>query len=159
MRSVVPRAPPLERSREQTRAPIADTLLSDDELLAYIAHMKSVERRSAQRVSVAVPIRQFVEGQAHPCLASNLSISGVYIERPITSFVRHSNRVELEIGLPDGDAAPLSVHAEIVYDHFDALLHGSALRFTRMSARDAARLSAFLERGKRGPEPSNAQAA
>jgi c-di-GMP-binding flagellar brake protein YcgR len=121
--------------------------------------MKIVERRSAQRVSVSVPIHQFVEGQTHRCLASNLSLSGVYIERPIASFVRHSTAVELEIPLPDGETVPLRTAAEIVYDCFDAALHGSALRFTEMSGRDRARLSAFLERGERGPDPSNAQAA
>jgi len=121
--------------------------------------MKIVERRSAQRISVSVAIQQYVEGQTHRCRASNLSLSGVYIERPITSFVRHSTAVELEIPLPDGESAPMRTEAEIVYDCFDAALHGSALRFTNMSAHDRARLSAFLERGERGPDPSKAQAA
>ena len=127
-------------------------------MLAYIAYMKSVDRRSATRVAVSVPIQQHVEGQTHRCRASNLSLSGVYIERPIESFVRHSTAVELELSLPDGDATPLRARAEIIYDCFDALLHGSALKFTAMSATDRNRLVAFLNRGA-GGDPSRARAA
>jgi c-di-GMP-binding flagellar brake protein YcgR len=121
--------------------------------------MKSVERRSAARIAVAMQIEQHVEGQTHRCVASDLSLSGVYIERPIAPFVRHSAAVELALSLPDGDSSPVRVDAEIVYDCFDAVLHGSAMRFIAMSARDRARLCAFLERGTRGPDSSNVQAA
>jgi hypothetical protein len=137
----------------------ADAFLAVGRALAYIAHMKIVERRSAARVAVSVEIAQYVEGQTHRCLASNLSLSGVYIERPISSFVRHSTAVELRLSLPDGEGAPVCAQAEIVYDCFDLALHGSALRFTAMSARDRARLSAFVERGRGGPDSSSAHAA
>jgi hypothetical protein len=106
--------------------------------------MQSIERRSAPRFPVSVHIAQHVEGQTHRCVASNLSASGLYMERPIGSFVRHSADVELEIPLPDG-AAPLRTHAEIVYDCFDARFHGTAVRFTQMSVRDRERLQAFLD--------------
>jgi hypothetical protein len=112
--------------------------------VAYIAHMKNVERRAAPRVSVAVEVEQHVEGQTHRCFASNLSLSGLYMERPITSFVRHSADVEVEIPIPDG-GEPVWASAEIVYDCFSALAHGSALRFKSMSPRDRARLLAFLQ--------------
>lgn len=121
--------------------------------------MKNAERRSAARVAVSVHTEQHVEGQTHRCLASNLSLSGVYIERPIAPFVRHSTAVELALSLPDGQASPLKAYAEIVYDCFDAVSHGSALRFTEMSAGDRARLTAFIERGTRGPSPERAYAA
>jgi hypothetical protein len=112
-------------------------------VLPYIAYMKTLERRRAPRVPVSVYIQQHVEGQTHRCLASNLSLSGLYMERPISSFVRHSAEIELEIPLPDG-AEPVRTTAEIVYDCFNALFHGSAVRFKRMSARDTARLCAFI---------------
>jgi hypothetical protein len=133
--------------------------LSSQQGFAYIAHMKRVERRGAMRIAVSVLTQQHVEGQSHCCVASNLSLSGVFIHRPIASFVRHSTTVELELSLPDGAGTPLRVHAEIVYDCFDAELHGSALRFVEMSAQDRARLTAFLERGSGGTDPSRAQAA
>jgi PilZ domain len=106
--------------------------------------MKNLERRGAPRVAVAVAVQQRVEGQTHRCMASNLSVSGLYMERPISSFVRHSAEVEVEIPIPDG-GEPLWASAEIVYDCFSALLHGSALRFKAMSPRDRARLSAYLQ--------------
>ncbi len=94
-------------------------------------------------MAVTVAVQQHVEGQTHRCLASNLSTSGVFIERPLSSFVRHSADVEVEIPIPDG-GEPLWASAEIVYDCFSALFHGSALRFKAMSPRDRARLTAFL---------------
>ncbi len=112
--------------------------------------MNRFERRSAPRVPVAVAVQQRVEGQTHRCYASDLSLSGLYMERPITTFVRHSADVELEIPLPDG-REPLRTEAEIVYDCFDAEVHGTAVRFKALSAHDRARLSAFLR-----PEPPSA---
>jgi PilZ domain len=106
--------------------------------------MKSIERRSAPRVAVSVSVQQHVEGETHHCTASSLSLSGLYMERPIDSFVRHSAEIELVIPLPDGQAA-LRTRAEIVYDCFRAHFHGTAVRFLELTARDRARLSAFLE--------------
>lgn len=105
--------------------------------------MNSFDRRSAPRVALSVTVQQHVEGQTHCCTATNLSLSGLYMERPITSFVRHSAEVELEIPLPDG-AEPLWARAEIVYDCFRAHFHGSAVRFKQMSMRDRSRLQTFL---------------
>ena len=95
-------------------------------------------------------IQQYVEGQRHRCVASDLSMSGLYMERPITTFVRHSAHVQLEIPIPDG-SEPLRTDAEIVYDCFDAEVHGTAVRFKALSARDRERLSAFF-----APEPPSA---
>lgn len=105
--------------------------------------MNSFDRRSAPRVAVSVTVQQHVEGQTHCCTATSLSLSGLYMERPIASFVRHSAEVQLEIPLPDG-AEPLWARAEIVYDCFRAQFHGSAVRFKQMSVRDRSRLQTFL---------------
>lgn len=92
----------------------------------------------------------------HRCRACNLSASGLYMERPIDTFVRHSAEVELEIALPDG-AEPLRAEAVIVYDCFDAMRHGTAVRFQRMSSEHRARLSAFLADGS-SPRLASARA-
>jgi len=105
--------------------------------------MKSFERRRAPRVPVQVPVQQHAGGETHHGVTSNLSLSGLYMERPIADFVRQRAAVELVIPLPDG-AAPLRAEGEIVYDCFDAGNHGTAVRFTRMSGEDRGRLSAFL---------------
>ncbi len=110
----------------------------------YIAHMStSSERRRAPRVPVSVYLEQHIEGQRHRCFATNLSSTGLYMERPIESFVRHSTDVQLEIPVPD-DEGPLWASAEIVYDCFDSLFHGTAVRFKALSQQDHARLERWL---------------
>lgn len=106
--------------------------------------MTGSDRRRAPRVPVSVYLQQHVEGQTHRCFSSNLSRSGLYMERPIASFVRHSAAIQLEIPLPDGQPEPLWASAEVVYDCFDALFHGTAVRFTGLGSQDQARLDAFL---------------
>lgn len=101
------------------------------------------ERRTAPRIPVAVYLSQHVEGDTHRCFVTDISSGGLYMERPIGSFVRRSARVQLEIPLPD-QGEPIWAAGEIVYDCFDALFHGTAVRFTDMSSHDQARLGAFL---------------
>jgi hypothetical protein len=108
--------------------------------------MHRTERRRSPRIPVSVYLKQHVEGQAHRCFTSDLSSSGLYMERPISSFVRHSANIELEIPLPDGEPEPVWASAEIVYDCFDALFHGTAVRFTNLTSRDRERLEAFVAR-------------
>lgn len=95
---------------------------------------------------VAVYLDQHVEGQSHRCFATNLSTTGVYMERPIASFVRHSADVQLEIPLPDDEGGPVWASAEVVYDCFDALFHGTALRFKTLGKQDSARLERWLQK-------------
>jgi hypothetical protein len=114
--------------------------------------MNEVERRRAPRIPVSVYLEQHVEGQSHRCFTSDLSLTGLYMERPIGSFVRHSARVQLEIPLPDGESEPVWASGEVVYDCFNALFHGTAVRFEAMGDRDRRRLSAFLAKGDSLPE-------
>jgi hypothetical protein len=111
--------------------------------MPYFAYMKD-ERRRAPRIPVSAHLEQHIEGQSHRCFMSDLSLTGLYMERPISSFVRHSTKVQLEIALPDGEGEPLWATAEIVYDCFDSTFHGTAVRFEDMGDRDRRRLSAFL---------------
>jgi hypothetical protein len=106
----------------------------------------NAERRRSPRIPVSVYLQQHVEGQTHRCFTSDLSSTGLYMERPIESFVRHSTSVQLEIPLPDGDPDPVWASAEVVYDCFDALFHGTAVRFTALNRRDKERLDAFVAR-------------
>jgi hypothetical protein len=115
--------------------------------ISYIVAMN--DRRTAPRIPVAVYLSQHVEGDTHRCFVTDISSGGLYMERPIGSFVRRSARVQLEIPLPD-QPEPIWAAGEIVYDCFDALFHGTAVRFTNMSAQDQARLGAFLAGSRRG---------
>jgi hypothetical protein len=102
------------------------------------------ERRRAPRIPVSLYLEQHIEGQSHRCFMSDLSLTGLYMERPISSFVRHSTKVQLEIALPDGESEPVWASAEIVYDCFDSEFHGTAVRFETLAERDRRRLSEFL---------------
>ena len=121
--------------------------------------MKRSERRHAPRRPVSVPVEQHIDAQNHRCFATSLSLTGLFMQRPIGSFVRHTSTITLAISLPDGQSDPLWASAEVVYDCFDACFHGSAVRFTAMSARDRARLGSFLERPTDGPDRTRAHAA
>jgi hypothetical protein len=137
--------------------------LSPQTTLSYFAYMNEVDRRRAPRVPVSVYLEQHVEGQSHRCFTSDLSLTGLYMERPIGSFVRHSAKVQLEIPLPDGESEPVWASGEIVYDCFNALFHGTAVRFEAMGDHDRRRLSAFLAKGESGTDrelaPGRARAA
>lgn len=117
-----------------------------DRDLPYITHMNQLERRGAPRVAVSVCVHQHVGGETHHCHARSLSLSGLYMERPLASFHRESAQFALEISLPDGNAGPIWADAEVVYDCFDALSHGTGVRFIAMQAGDRDRLFAFLAR-------------
>lgn len=102
------------------------------------------ERRGEPRVPVGVYLRQVVDGETHRCFASDLSVSGLYMEQPVRPFARRSNQIQLEIPLDEGD--PVWLGAEVVYDCFDALFHGTAVRFTAITERDRGRLARWVQR-------------
>ena len=120
--------------------------------------MSEVERRRAPRIPVSVYLEQHVEGQSHRCFTSDLSLTGLYMERPIGSFVRHSAKVQLEIPLPDGESEPVWASGEVIYDCFNALFHGTAVRFEAMGDHDRQRLSAFLAKREPGLERAEGSA-
>ena len=103
-------------------------------------------------------MQQHVEGNCHRCFVTDMSMTGLYMERPISSYVRHSSAVQLEIPLPDGGREPLWARGEIVYDCFDALFHGTAVRFEPMSKEDRVRLSNFLSESRNGQPTQSALA-
>jgi len=94
---------------------------------------------------VSLYLDEFVDEQSHRCFSTSLSLSGLYMERPMQAFVRRTNQVRLEIPAPNGDS-PLRADAEVVYDCFDGLFHGTAVRFTSMSDHDRHRLDRWVNR-------------
>lgn len=89
-------------------------------------------RRRSQRLPVGFYVEQIIDDAPHRCFTSDLSAVGLYMERLATPLSRHRGVVQVEIPLPDtGDS--LWAKAEVVYDRFDALFHGTAVRFTGMA--------------------------
>jgi hypothetical protein len=101
------------------------------------------ERRKSRRVTLDSAAEQIVDDAPHRCRATNVSDTGVYLERPLCMLARRTNVVQVELELPGADA-PVWAKAEVVYDSFDASLHGTALRFTAMASPDRARLAEWL---------------
>jgi hypothetical protein len=108
--------------------------------------MEHHERRRAERLPVGLYVQQIIDGEPHRCFATSMSLTGMYIEHVTTRFARRSRVVQLEIPLT-GDAEPIWVGGEVVYDALDRLFVGTAIAFQTMADRDRKRLAAWLDRG------------
>ena len=124
-------------------------------------------RRLAERVPVGFYVQQVVDDRSQRCFTADVSALGVYLERPIEAMGRRSNVVQLEIPLPNRDET-IWAKGEIVYDSFDPLFHGTAIRFTGMARvhqrllrewlRDTKKERRFSQRNLFRPAPSHAAA-
>jgi hypothetical protein len=78
-------------------------------------------------------VDQIVGDDTHRCFTTDLSALGIFVERVVDEPLRRSsNIVQLEIPLPEAGET-LWAKGEVVYDRFDALFHGSAIRFAGMA--------------------------
>ena len=103
----------------------------------------SGDRRLANRVPVGFYANQLVDDEPYRCFATSLSASGLYMERVLTPMERRRDVVQIEIPLP-GSNETLWAKAEVVYDCFDALFHGTAIRFTAMARKHRRQLREWL---------------
>ncbi len=101
------------------------------------------DRRQAARVPVGFYLNLLVDDRPYRCFTTNLSASGLYMEKVLTHVERRRDTVQVEIPLP-GAGEPLWARAQVVYDCFDALFHGTAVRFTAMARRHRAALRGWL---------------
>ncbi len=99
-------------------------------------------RRHAQRLPVGFYVDQIIEDEPHRSFLSDLSASGLYMERPFELLSRRSSVVQVELPLP-GDET-LWAKCEVVYDRFDSLFHGTAVRFTAMARKHQRLLREWL---------------
>ena len=89
-------------------------------------------RRLSERVPVGFYVEQIVSEAPHRCFTTDLSTVGLYMERLAEPLQRSSNVIQLEIPLPNTSES-IWAKAEVIYDRFDALFHGTAVRFTGMA--------------------------
>ena len=106
-------------------------------------------RRLAERVPVGFYVQQVVDDRLQRCFTADLSSLGVYMERPIEPMGRCSNVVQVEIPLPN-QKETIWAKGEIVYDSFDPLFHGTAIRFTGMARTHQRMLREWLRETKKG---------
>lgn len=106
-------------------------------------------QRLAERIPVGFYVQQVVDDRPQRCFTADLSALGVYLERPIEPMGRSSNVVQLEIPLPNRQET-IWARGEIVYDSFDPLFHGTAIRFTGMARLHQRMLREWLRETKKG---------
>ena len=112
----------------------------------------SGDRRQANRVPVGFYANQLVDDEPYRCFATSLSASGLYMERVLTPMERRRDVVQIEIPLP-GAGETLWAKAEVVYDCFDALFHGTAIRFTAMARKHRRELREWLHSQRAATAP------
>jgi hypothetical protein len=105
-------------------------------------------RRRSARLSVGFYVDQIVEDDPHRCFTTDLSAIGLYMERLAEPLRRCSNVVQLEIPLPETSDS-IWAKGEVVYDRFDALFHGTAIRFTGMARMHQRLLREWLRESSR----------
>lgn len=136
--------------RQRRTRPVPDLLFalfwtckSVGRTITYMSHQEtSLNRRQSQRLPVGFYIEQIIEDEPHRSFMSDLSAAGLYMERPFELLSRRSNVVQVELPLP-GDET-LWAKCEVVYDRFDSLFHGTAVRFTAMARKHQRLLREWL---------------
>jgi hypothetical protein len=93
-------------------------------------------------------IDQMVDGTPHRCFTTNLSSRGIFVEQVLATMDRRSHVVQLEVPLP-GFRDALWTRGEVVYDRFDHLFHGTAIRFTGMAHKHRRMLRTWLRQASR----------
>lgn len=89
-------------------------------------------RRRSERLPVGFYVDQIVGNDLHRCFTTDLSALGIFVERVAEPLRRSSSIVQLEIPLPEAGET-LWAKGEVVYDRFDSLFHGTAIRFAGMA--------------------------
>jgi hypothetical protein len=106
------------------------------------------ERRHTERQPVGFYIQLFVDEEPHRYFATDLSAQGLYMERPLAPMQRGSDKMRLEIHLPNAEEA-IWATGEVVHDRIDSLFHGSGVRFTTMTTSHALWLRDWLRQSSR----------
>jgi hypothetical protein len=105
-------------------------------------------RRLSERVPVGFYVEQIISDDPQRCFTTDLSTVGLYMERLAQPLERSSNVVQLEIPLPKTNDS-IWAKGEVIYDRFDALFHGTAVRFTGMARSHRRLLGEWLREAAR----------
>ncbi len=93
-------------------------------------------------------VKQMVDGEPHRCFTTNLSTRGIFLEQVLSPMERFSDVVQIEVPLP-GLNDSLWTRGEVVYDRFERLFHGTAIRFTGMANKHRRLLRSWLRETSR----------
>jgi hypothetical protein len=76
-------------------------------------------------------LNEYVQDRPHRALTVNISETGLYANKVISSLSRHSRVIGLEFELP-GTGEIVWARGEICHDVLDDYFHGQGIRFTGM---------------------------
>jgi hypothetical protein len=110
--------------------------------------MNPHDRRIGVRVPLEMFLNEYVQDVPHRALTTNLSETGVFLNKVITPISRPSRVVSLELALP-GTADTIWARGEICYDSIDDYFHGQGIRFTAMARAHARLLRDFCVETRR----------
>ncbi len=103
----------------------------------------SLERRFAPRVRVEMFLTQYVRDFPFRALATNLSPSGLLIQKLVEPTIPLCRVVSVEFELP-GSGEVVWARAEPRFDALDEDFHASGLTFTGMAAKHERLLHEFV---------------
>ncbi len=112
------------------------------------------ERRGSVRVPLGVYAQEAVGEDLMRAFATDLSPSGIYLERAPgldeLAFHPYDERVQLEVPLP-GVGESIWAGARVVHDRTGGIFQGTALRFTAMARRHREAVLAYVYDTRRAP--------
>lgn len=103
--------------------------------LSYMSHLPGADandRRSDSRIRTELFLNQYVREQPYRALATNLSSTGLFLQKLALPRSRHNSSVGLEFELP-GTGEIIWARAETRFDSIASDFHRTGLRFTAMA--------------------------
>jgi len=90
------------------------------------------DRRGDTRIRPEMFLNQYVRDQPYRALATNVSPTGLFVQKLVMPFMRHAPTVGLEFELP-GTGEIIWAGAECRYDAVGSDFHLTGMRFTAMA--------------------------
>ena len=100
--------------------------------MSHLTGATSNERRIDSRIRTELFLNQYVKEQPYRALATNLSSTGVLLQKLALPRARHNTSVGLEFELP-GTGEIIWARAETRFDAVASDFHRTGLRFTAMA--------------------------
>lgn len=91
----------------------------------------SHDRRLGNRIPMELLMNEYMQDRPYRALSVNISESGLYVNKVVSSLARRSRVVGLEFELP-GTSEVIWARGEVCYDTLDDCFHGQGIRFTGM---------------------------
>lgn len=108
-----------------------------------LLEVSASDRRGDARIRTEMFLNQYVRDQPYRALATNLSTSGLFLQKLAMPSMRHAPGVGLEFELP-GTGEIIWAGAECRYDAVGSDFHLTGLRFTAMARKHERLIRDFI---------------